>query len=122
MKDWKRPRAVLLACVVAIAIGAGPARAEDGAPSEAGLGVAAAMCSLVYGPAKVVYASLGLIIGGVAWALSAGDPDVRDAVLTPAIRGDYVVTPAHLRGDRELEFIGRDPRYRRSSEVTEERF
>ena len=26
--------------------------------------------------------------------------------------GDYVVTPAHLRGERPLEFIGRDPAYR----------
>ena len=33
------------------------------------------------------------------------------AVITPAVRGDYVVTPAHLRGERELEFIGRDPDY-----------
>jgi len=27
------------------------------------------------------------------------------------VRGDYVVTPSHLRGERELEFLGRDPNY-----------
>jgi hypothetical protein len=114
----------LLACLMAIAIAPGLALAEEGmsAPSEAGLGTASALCSLIYGPVKVVYATLGLVVGGVAWGLSAGDPDVRDAVITPAIRGDYVVTPAHLRGDRGLEFIGRNPEYRRSSDLTVESY
>ena len=45
-------------------------------------------------------------------ACSAGDNDVAKTVTTPAVRGDYVVTPEHLRGKRPLEFIGRDPEYR----------
>ena len=31
------------------------------------------------------------------------------AVMTPAVRGDYVVTPAHLRMEEPIEFFGRDP-------------
>jgi hypothetical protein len=104
---------VLLACILVIALQPGLVRAEQGgAASEAGLGALSALCSLVYSPVKVVYAATGLVIGGLAWALSAGDQDVMNAVLTPAVRGDYVVTPSHLRGERALEFLGRDPDYR----------
>jgi hypothetical protein len=33
-------------------------------------------------------------------------------VITPSVRGDYVITPAVLRGERPLEFFGKDPEYR----------
>jgi hypothetical protein len=87
---------------------------DDSMESEAGLGAAAAICTLFYGPAKVVYALSGLIFGGLAWGLSGGDSDVLKAVVTPAVRGDYVVTPSLLRGDRPIEFFGKDPEYRAS--------
>ncbi len=108
-----RVAGALLACVLVIGLNPANARAEEpSAASEAGMGALAALSTLVYGPVKVVYAVGGLIIGGFAWALSGGDRDVMNAVFTPAVRGDYVVTPAHLRGERPLEFFGRDPAYR----------
>lgn len=76
---------------------------------EAGLGVAAGLISIVYAPAKVLYAAGGGLVAGMAYVLSAGDQDVTEPILTPSLRGDYVVTPAHLRGERQLEFIGREP-------------
>ena len=96
---------------IAVAVQPGVARAESKA-AEAGLGAGAAVATLVYGPVKVVYATLGLVFGGFAWALSGGDSDVANAIITPSVRGDYVVTPEALRGERRLEFIGRDPAYR----------
>ena len=112
MKHRNGLRAIVLATVLLIAVDPGVARAEEeSAGAEAGLGAAAALCTLVYGPVKVVYAALGLIFGGMAWGLSGGDQAVMDAVVTPAVRGDYVVTPSHLRGEGELEFIGRQPGY-----------
>ena len=60
----------------------------------------------------MVYALGGLIVGGFAWVFSAGDNDVARSVVTPAVRGDYVVTPSNLRGEEELEFIGKDPNER----------
>lgn len=111
--EFRRLQGVGLVCVLVLALQAPPARAAEGAASEAGIGVGAAVCSLFYGPAKIVYAVLGLVFGGTAWALSGGNQVVMDSVIRPAIRGDYVVTPAHLRGERELEFFGRDPAYRR---------
>lgn len=113
MRKTARLRRIALAGLLAIALQAAPARAQSDAGTEAGLGAASALCSLVYGPVKVVYSTLGLVFGGMAWALSGGDNDIMDAVITPAVRGDYVITPAHLRGERDLEFIGRHPEYRR---------
>ncbi|MEE9607226.1 MAG: hypothetical protein V3U03_05760 [Myxococcota bacterium] len=105
----KRLRAALLAFVLLVAVQPGPARAEGNLGATGGMGALAALCSLVYGPIKIVYATGGLIFGSLAWALSGGDSEVLNAVLTPSVRGDYVVTPSHLRGDQPLEFIGRAP-------------
>ena len=112
-RAWQRGASVL---GVLVLLAAAPARAgsdasdaDGGREGEAGLGVAAGLISLVYAPAKVVYAVGGGVVAGLAYVLSAGNQDVTDPILTPALRGDYVVTPAHLRGERPLEFIGREP-------------
>lgn len=75
---------------------------------ESGLGAAAAVSSLIYGPAKILYATGGLIVGAFAWAFTAGDSEVAKKVFTRSLRGNYVVTPQHLLGEERLEFIGRD--------------
>jgi hypothetical protein len=121
-RTWRQFRSLLLVGALVISIQAGPAFAADDTASAAGLGVAAAFCSLIYGPAKIVYATLGTVFGGMAWALSGGDSDVMEAVVTPAVRGDYVVTPAVLRGEQSLEFIGRRPGYEENAVVVEEEF
>ncbi len=75
---------------------------------EGGLGAAAALSTLIYGPVKLVYATGGLIVGSFAWAFTAGDSQVAEKVFTRSLRGTYVITPDHLTGERELVFIGRD--------------
>ena len=112
-------RVILVIGALALMLQAGPARAQGGA-NEAGLGAASALTSLVYGPVKIVYSVLGVVFGGFAYGLSGGDSSVMHAVVTPAIRGDYVVTPSHLRGEQPLEFFGRDPGYRQDDVVFEE--
>jgi len=104
-----RKTSALLACILAFGLAPGTARAEESAAYEAGFGALSAFCSLIYAPVKVVYALGGVIVGGFAWALSAGDNDVASAVITPAVRGDYVITPDMLRGEKPIEFIGRNP-------------
>jgi hypothetical protein len=105
-----------LVLALALAIQAAPAAADgqgttggDDMGSEAGLGVASALCTLLYGPVKIVYAGLGSLVGGAAWLLTGGDTDVSSPVFTASVRGDYVVTPDHLTGRRTLEFVGRPP-------------
>lgn len=104
-------RTLLLVAALVVSIQPGSAFAAGDTASEAGIGAGAALCSLIYGPVKIVYATLGLVFGGMAWGLSGGDSDVLNAVMIPAVRGDYVVTPSILRGERTLEFIGRRPGY-----------
>jgi hypothetical protein len=112
-------RVTVLVSVLVIVLQASPVRAEGGA-AEAGLGTAAVISSLVYGPVKMAYSVLGLVFGGFAWGLSGGDSEVMTAVITPAIRGDYVITPSHLRGEQPVEFVGRRSEYREDTVVLEE--
>ena len=62
---------------------------------------------VVHGPAKIVYAGLGSVVAGLAWAVTGGDSEVSTPIFESALYGDYVVTPEHLKGDRPLEFVGR---------------
>lgn len=98
---------------VAICLGVGSpatAYAEDrGAATEFALGAGSFAATAVWGSAKVVYAVGGTVIGGLAWVLSGGRTDVARAIVQPAVRGDYIVTPDHLLGRRPISFIGRDP-------------
>ena len=114
MNETIRRRVAATACALAIALAPGMASAADdeGMANEAGIGAAAAIGTLIYGPAKIAYAALGLFFGGAAWGRSGGDNEVLNAVITPAVRGDYVLTPEHVRMERNLEFFGRDPEYR----------
>jgi hypothetical protein len=109
-----RRLAITLVCVVTLVASAAAASASDNRDmaQEAGLGMGAVLASLVYGPTKVLYASCGAIVGGLAFLFSGGDADVAGVIMTPSVRGDYVLTPAHLRGEREIEFLGRAPEYR----------
>lgn len=116
MKTIGRCRAAFLTALLAVALAPGAALANDESMgNEAGIGALSALSSLIYGPVKLVYATCGLVFGGIAWGLSGGDADVLTAVVTPAVRGDYVVTPSHLRNEKRLEFFGQDPAYRESS-------
>ena len=111
MQHFNRRCMAALGVVFVLAASPGIARAQSQEPTyqNAGLGVAAALCSLVYGPVKVAWAISGLIVGGLAYPLSGGDADIMMEVINTSVRGDYVVTPSHLRGDQPLEFFGRAP-------------
>ena len=112
MNSSSRARIAALALVIAIGLAPAAVRAqEDQTFENAGLGAASAFSTLVYGPVKVAWAITGLVIGPFAWALSGGDSDVMWRVINTSVRGDYVVTPAHLRGEQPLEFFGRAPGY-----------
>lgn len=113
----KSRRRTLVAWVTAMGIVLAPAMVwadEDSKDmaKEAGIGVGTAVASLIYAPIKLTYAFGGLIVGGLAWAFSGGDSEVASVVLTPSLRGDYVVTRQQLLGRQEIEFFGRQPEYR----------
>jgi hypothetical protein len=103
---------VLVVGLVAGPISLWPAQAEaqtHSAAGEFGYGVLAVACDIVYAPVKIIYALGGTLIAGPAWLVSGQDRRVFRAIIQPAVRGDYLVTPEHLRGEQALHFMGRDP-------------
>jgi hypothetical protein len=96
--------------LVAVVLG-GPApswahRADAG--REFGLAVGAASLNLVYVPAKLVTAGLGLAVGGLVGVLTGGSSRAAYAVWVPTATGTFLVTPAHMEGEEPIRFIGCD--------------
>jgi hypothetical protein len=99
----------LLALTMVAAPSIGFAEGQAASTSkEGGLGAAAALSSLIYGPVKLLYATGGLVVGAFAWVFTAGDSQVAEKVFTRSLKGTYVITPQILVGEERLEFIGRD--------------
>ena len=105
-----RKRAIVAALVLSIALGvAGPAAAEEDEnrfAKDFGYGVGAFFTNLVYMPTKFVYATLGGITGGFAYVLTGFNYNIAKGIWVPSTGGDYVVTPAKLRGDEPIYFSG----------------
>lgn len=85
------------------------AAAEPDPGQELGYGVGSVLASILYSPLKVTYAGLGLLTGGIGWVLSAGNPYVANNIIYPAVTGNYVITPRHLKGEEPVIFIGQQP-------------
>jgi hypothetical protein len=109
-------KGIALASLVAVASSSAYAQTADtnSQPAEpvgqeAGYGVGAALASIFYIPAKVTYAGLGLLTGGLGYVLTGGRADVANNIIYPAIGGNYVVTPSHLKGSEPIYFVGPAP-------------
>ncbi len=81
----------------------------DNPAADLGLGVASFLCSVPYGAAKVAVALVGGIVGSFTYVLSGFDKKAADSVWYTTIEGDYIVTPDHLRGKKDLRFTGVPP-------------
>jgi hypothetical protein len=100
-----RIRVAALAATLLLA--PGPAAAEEESTVSTGIaGVTAGVCSLAYTPLKIAYAGSGLAVSAVTFLLSAGNAEASARVARTAVRGDYVITPAQLRGQRRTHFFG----------------
>lgn len=77
--------------------------------NEAGYGIGSVFANVFYMPAKVTYAGLGLITGGLGYVLSGGSTEVANRIIYPAVGGHYVVTPNHLKGTEPIYFVGAPP-------------
>jgi len=108
---WRRSKVAACAVVLGISLVGAPAHATESAAAQAGLGLGSFAASLLYAPVKIIYATGGLIVGGFAYALTAGDLETAQTIWIPSTLGDYVITPSMLTGDETPQFIGRDPAY-----------
>ncbi len=83
--------------------------AEPPAAGEFGYGFGSVLANLFYMPAKVTYAGLGLLTGGLGYVFSGGRAEVANHIIYPSVTGNYVVTPSHLKGNEPLYFVGAPP-------------
>jgi hypothetical protein len=129
MKGWRSMVAVGL--VAGVMLATGLVRAEDASdpslvgsdtssvPSETspvagdsdtwstvGWGVLTVLANVVYVPAKLVYAGLGGLTGGMALGLTGGDTKTAESVWEPSIFGNYFLTPSMVQGQEPFSFAG----------------
>jgi hypothetical protein len=102
---------VLLTFSLVVGIGAPgvslAAEQEGSSPSnEAALGIGSALLTVVYFPAKLVYATLGGVVGAFTYGLTGGDLETAKEVWEPSFYGTYVITPDHLKGNEPVRFFG----------------
>ena len=81
----------------------------ESTPLQYGLGVASVFTSLPYSIGKFFFATLGGIFGGFTYAFSAGNEKAAKAVWDTSMRGTYVITPRHLKGEESVRFLGVPP-------------
>lgn len=74
-----------------------------------GLGVASVFTSLPYSIGKFLFATLGGIFGGFTYLFSAGNEKAAQAVWDTSMRGTYVISPRHLKGEEPVRFFGVPP-------------
>jgi hypothetical protein len=84
------------------------ARADDvaRARSEAGVGITTAIANVFYIPAKIGYAALGGVTGGLGYLLTGGNRQVAERVWVSSIGGDYVLSRQQLKGEERIHFAG----------------
>ncbi len=92
--------------VSALVLGSASSAVADEPKNELKTGAGCVLANVVYMPAKVLYAAGGGLVAGAAYLFSAGDKEVAKPILDAAVGGDYIVEPAHLRGERQLVFFG----------------
>jgi hypothetical protein len=68
-------------------------------------GTALVGTNLLYVPAKLAYAAVGTVIGGVVLVL-AHDREVAAEVWRPSLGGDYFISAEQLRGEQPVHFMG----------------
>jgi hypothetical protein len=84
--------------VVAVAaLAAAPVAADEGETWTAGgKGAATVLVNVLYIPAKLVYATTGGVVGGLAYAITAGDREVAQTIWEPSVGGSYIMTTDQL--------------------------
>lgn len=81
-----------------------PAQVSADYSGDAGTGAATIAANVFYIPAKLTYATLGGITGGLAYLLTGTNKEIAERVWKPSMGGDYVVKPSHIRREETLYF------------------
>jgi len=101
-------KAALAATMVVVLGAAGEARADelDRATDEARLGVATVFANVFYIPAKIGYAAIGGVTGGLGYVVTGGSRHVAEKIWVSSLGGDYVLTRQMVAGEEDIRFSG----------------
>jgi len=107
----RRWTAAIVIGALVTALGApASARAETRSLGENyGLGLIAGLGTIVYFPLKMVYSTIGGLVGGLTFLVTLGDESTANAVWQPTLGGSYVLTPDMIAGQDSVEFVGGPP-------------
>lgn len=109
MLRWIRGRtaALLLTTLLVVVPAVARAESEDSGPvTKFFLGISAAVCTLVYTPLKIAYGLTAIPMSGLVYTWSAGNTEMSERVLRSGTQGSWVITPEHLQGHRDIDFVG----------------
>jgi hypothetical protein len=87
--------------------------------TEGGLGLASLLATIPYGIAKIGYAAVGAIAGGLTYL--EGKKESAEEIWDSALEGTYILTPDHLRGKKPIQFLGQSRPASPASGAVEER-
>lgn len=69
-------------------------------------GMGAVGANLLYFPVKLLYATGGGLVGGLAFGLTGGNLEAAQNVWSPSLGGTWVLSPEMLRGKQPILFSG----------------
>ncbi len=102
---------MLCGSVLGLALSAPPTvSAASDYLEDAGLGTATVAANVFYIPAKLTYATLGGITGGLAYVMTGTNLEIAERVWKPSMGGDYVLKRRHIRGEETIYFSAPRPR------------
>jgi hypothetical protein len=91
------------------AAGAGTRFEDSGTFRQVVLGTGSGLVSIIYTPAKLLYATGATITGGLILAFTAGDgTETAARIVRRSVKGDWWVHPDVFTGHRELHFVGKE--------------
>ena len=111
---WSRSIGVLLIVTVmgVTMIPPGPTFAEDPAlgtdnSNDTAIEVESWLLTVPYIIGKSAFAVAGSVVGGLGYVFSGGNSRTAESVWTTSVYGDYIIRPAHLRGEEPVRFLGK---------------
>lgn len=113
----RRRRGWRIATLLAVTLCASPGSGADRTTGESSATaesvadqiLAGSTCIVVgvpYTAFKLAFAGLGAVAGGLVYAASGGSEEPAQTVWDASLGGTYIITPEHVRGKREVHFIG----------------
>ena len=86
----------------------GDSGGADFTVSDTGMEAASALATVVYFPAKAIFALGGGVVGGLTYAFTGGNEEATNKVWHTSMEGDYMIKPENLTGEEPINFIGPD--------------